>query len=101
MLLCPLLLMGHQLVKQTSQESRSNMKLLSKTEARSKKKRENDALIESNIRLRKFHKDITTKLNNVKDSYDPEKLEKLKDFEKFCEDLKTKRTKILEELYGS
>lgn len=76
------------------------MKLLSKTAARSKKKRENDELIESNIRLRKFHQDITTKLNEIKDNYDGDKIEKLREFEQFCKDIEVKRGKVLEELAG-
>lgn len=74
------------------------MRLLSTTAAKSIKKRENDALVDSNIRLRKFHQEITTKLNNVKDNYDGDKLEKLREFEQFCKDLEAKRSKVLEEL---
>jgi len=74
------------------------MKLLSKTSAKSKAKLENDALIDSSIRLKKYHQDLTTKLNNVKDNYDGDKLEKLREFEQFCKDIEVKRTKVLEEL---
>lgn len=74
------------------------MKLLSTKDARSKKKLENDALVDSNIRLRKYHTDITTKLNNVKDSYDGDKLEKLREFEQWSKGLAVKRAKLLEEL---
>lgn len=76
------------------------MKLLSSTTARSKRKQENDALVDSNVRLRKFHRDITEKLNTVKDNYEPEKLQKLREFETFCKDIEVKRHKILTELAG-
>jgi hypothetical protein len=74
------------------------MKLLTQKEAKSKKKQENDALVDSNVRLRKYHSEIITKLNNVKDNYDTDKLQKLEEFEKFCKDIEIKRTKLLEEL---
>jgi len=74
------------------------MKLLSIKDAKSKAKLENDALIDSSIRLKKYHQDLTTKLNNLKDNYDGDKLEKLREFEQFCKDIEVKRTKVLEEL---
>lgn len=74
------------------------MKLLSVKEARSKKKQENDALIDSNVRLRKYYQTIIEKLNNVRDTYEPEKLKKLDDYEKFCANISEKRSKLLEEL---
>lgn len=74
------------------------MKLLSRTEASSKKKLENESLIESNIRLRKYHTEIVQKLNTVKEDYEPEKLEKLREFETFCRDLDVKRETLLKEL---
>ena len=73
------------------------MKLLSKTEVDSSLKKENEQLIESNIRLRKFWKDITEKLNTARDNYDPQKMAKLKDFEAFCKDLLFKKEKLLQE----
>lgn len=76
------------------------MKLLSITEARSKKKLENDSLVESNIRLREYWKGITQKLNTVKEDYSQDKLQKLKEFELFCKDLQVKKSKVLEELAG-
>lgn len=72
-------------------------KLLDKKSATSKLKQDNDTLIESNIRLRKYYADITKKLNGLKDSYDPEKLAKLEEFEKFSKDLLAKKAKLLEE----
>ena len=74
------------------------MKLMSTKEAKSTKKRENDALIDSNIRLRAYHKTITDKLNTLKDNYDGDKLEELRKFETFCGDLTIKREKVLKEL---
>lgn len=74
------------------------MKLLTPSLARSKKKLENEGLVESNIRLRKYHKDITQKLNNIKEDYEPEKLNKLREFETFCRDLDVKRETLLKEL---
>jgi len=74
------------------------MKLLSTTDARNKKKLENDALIDSNIRLREYYQGITQKLNTIKESYEPDKLQKLKEFEQFCKDLEVRREKVLTEL---
>lgn len=71
------------------------MKLLSKTEADSSLKKENEQLIESNIRLRKFWNDINFKLNNARENYDPQKMAKLKDFEAFCKELMAKKEKLL------
>ena len=76
------------------------MKLLPKTEARSRAKLENEELIASNIRLRQYLQGITQKLNNVKDSYEPEKVQKLQEFERFCKELEVQRTKLLTELAG-
>jgi hypothetical protein len=74
------------------------MRLMPKTEARSKAKLENEELIASNIRLRQYWQSINTKLNNVRESYEPEKLQKLNEFERFCKDLEAQRTKLLTEL---
>jgi hypothetical protein len=74
------------------------MKLLSKQSATSKLKQDNDNLIETNIRLRKFWSEITQKLNLAKDNYNTEKLQKLKEFEVFCKDILIKKSKLLEEL---
>ena len=73
------------------------MKLLSKTDAGNSLKKENEQLIESNIRLRKFWNEITQKLNDVRDNYEPEKMAKLKEFEQFCKDLLIKKEKLLQE----
>lgn len=71
---------------------------MSQKEAKSRKKLENEALIDSNIRLRTYHQDITKKLNTIKENYEPDKLQKLQEFEEFCKDLQVKREKVLSEL---
>lgn len=72
-------------------------KLLDKKSAISQAKKDNDELIESNIRLRKYYADIVQKLNVLKDNYEPDKIQKLKEFEQFSIDLSQKRMKLLEE----
>lgn len=74
------------------------MKLLTKQEATSKKKQENDALIESNIRLRQKEKDILGKLNGLKTNYDPEKIKAFQEYQTYMEDLNGKKSKALAEL---
>ena len=74
------------------------MKLLSKNEAHSAKKIENDDLIGMNVRLREYMQKATLRLNTLKDSYAPDKMAKLKEFEEFCADLQVKRSKLLKEL---
>ncbi len=73
------------------------MKLLSKTHAQSKIQKENDQLLETNIRLRGYERKIIDRLNTVKDSYEPDKLLKLKEFEQFVKELNAKKIKLLEE----
>ena len=74
------------------------MRLLDKKEAESSIKRDNDELVSSNIRLRKLWQEITNKLNTVKESYEPQKIKKLEEFESFCGDILKKKAKLLEEL---
>lgn len=74
------------------------MKLLRKQEAKSRIKKENEELIETNIRLRKYYKSILKKLDTIKEDYSPEKVKKLEEFEKFCADLNKKKAKLLEGL---
>lgn len=74
------------------------MQLLDSTIAQSKKKLENDALVDSNVRLRKYYSTIVQKLNTVKESYEPDKLQKIKEFENFCKELQGKRETLLKEL---
>ena len=74
------------------------MRLLTKTKARRGIKRENEVLIESNLRLDDYHKLITHKLNTIKDDYEPEKLKMLEEFEAFCVEQQVKREKVLGEL---
>ena len=76
------------------------MKLLSKSAADSKLKRDNDSLVEINIRLRKYEKEITTRLNNIRDTYEPEKLQRLKEYEAYCKDILEKKAQLLEEFTG-
>ena len=76
------------------------MKLLSKNEAQSSLRKDNDELLETNIRLRHFERTVTQKLNHIKETYEPEKLAKLKEFEQFCKELAVKRSKLLQELAG-
>jgi hypothetical protein len=74
------------------------MKLLDQKQAQSNLKTQNDELIGTNIRLRRFWQEITQKLNTIRENYDPDKLKRLKDFEQFCKDLIIKKSKMLEEL---
>ena len=74
------------------------MKLLQKSEAHLKIKKDNEELVEMNIRLRKYLKDITERLNTIKDDYKPDKVKKLRDFEEFCADIQARKSKLLEEL---
>lgn len=74
------------------------MKTLSKVSAQAKIKQDNDALIATNIRLRKYESDIIARLNSIKETYEPEKLERLKEFERFCKDIQAKESKLLLEL---
>ena len=74
------------------------MKLLPKQEAKSRIKKENEELIDANIRLRKQYKNILKKLDTIKDDYTPEKVKRLEDFEKFCIDIQQKESKLLQNL---
>lgn len=76
------------------------MKLLSKQSATSKLKQDNDNLVETNIRLRKFEGEVIRRLNTAKENYEPEKMAALKEFELFCKDILTKKALLLKELNG-
>lgn len=76
------------------------MKLLDRKTAQSKIQKDNDTLVESNIRLRGYYQEITKKLNIVKDSYEPDKLLKLKEFEAFVKDIQAKKSRLLQELHA-
>ena len=76
------------------------MKLLSKSSAHAKIKKENEELIETNIRLRGIEKKIRERLNTIKEDYTPDKVKRLKEFEDFCLDLNKKKSVFLEELAG-
>lgn len=71
------------------------MKLLSKPELKSKLHKQNEDLIETNIRLRKIHQELLTGINSVKKVNDKDK--ELQDFNKFCEELIQKKSKLLKE----
>ena len=73
------------------------MRLLAKKDADNKLRKENEELIDTNIRLRKSYTDIVKRLNTIKENYEPDKLKKLKEFEDFCKDLQVKKSKLLEE----
>jgi hypothetical protein len=74
------------------------MKLLNKTEAESSKKKENDLLIESNLRLKQIEISIKRRIERAKSNFDPEKLKALVDFEKFTEELNQKKSLMLKEM---
>lgn len=71
------------------------MKLLSKPELKSKLHKQNEDLIETNVRLRKIHQELLTGINSVKKANDKDK--ELQDFSKFCEELNQKKSKLLKE----
>lgn len=74
------------------------MKLLPTKEAKDKLRKENDDLIETNLRLRGYESQVKKRLGALKEDYEPDKLAKLKEFEAFCKDLITKKGKLLKEL---
>lgn len=76
------------------------MKLLSKTSAHAEIKKENEVLIDTNIRLRKIEKEIRERLNTIKEDYAPDKVKRLQEFERFCKGINDKKSKLLEELSG-
>lgn len=73
------------------------MKLLNPQEAHIRVKKDNETLIESNIRLRQYFKNIVQKLNVVKNDYTQDKFTKLRDFDEFVSDLTIKKAKLLKE----
>lgn len=74
------------------------MKLLSRTSANDKIQKDNQDLIETNIRLRKFWQEITQRLNGARENYEPDKLAALREFEAFTKDLLAKKSTLLQEL---
>lgn len=74
------------------------MKLLSRKEAQGSLRKENNDLVDTNLRLRAYEKAITERLQTLKDDYEPEKVAKLKEFEAFVKDITTKKTKLLREV---
>lgn len=74
------------------------MKLLAKSSADRKIKAENDELVDRNIHLRSLEREVVDRLNTVKESYEPDKLAKLKEFELFVKDIGIRKAKLLEEI---
>jgi len=74
------------------------MKLLDKKEAISLKKKENDSLIESNLRLKKTEQVILRRMSVLKENYEPEKVKAYQDYEQFCIEINEKKSKLLKEL---
>ena len=74
------------------------MKLLAKSEAESSLKRENDSLIETNIRLRNYEKAVIERLNKLKENYEPDKVKALQEYEAYCKDILIKKSRLLQEL---
>lgn len=71
------------------------MKLLTKPELKSNLHKQNEDLIETNIRLRKIYQELLTGINSIKRVYDKDK--ELQDFSRFCEELNQKKSKLLKE----
>lgn len=73
------------------------MKLLSKTDVKSRLKKENDELLDTNIRLKKAHKTLLDSQNSTKVDYSPDKAKILKEFDSFVNELNRKKAKLLKE----
>jgi hypothetical protein len=74
------------------------MELLSKQSAQTKIKKDNEQLVDMNLRLRKYFSAIKTQFNTLKDNYEPDKVKKLEEFNRFCSDIDHKKSLKLEEL---
>ena len=74
------------------------MKLLSRPEADSLKKKENEKVLDESVRLQRINKRVRAELTAAKKNYDPEKVKALDDFKAFCRDLDEKKAKKLQEL---
>lgn len=74
------------------------MKLLSRPETDSLKKRENEKVLDESIRLQKFHRKVIADLGNAKRNYDPDKVKALEDFKQFCKGIDEQKSKKLQEL---
>lgn len=74
------------------------MKLLSRPHVENRIRKENDDLISQNIRLREYERVVVERLNNAKESYEPDKVARLRDFELFVKDIVVRKAKLLEEL---
>lgn len=74
------------------------MKLLSRPQAKKSIEKENQDLIESNIRLRKLEKEALSRINSAKSDYSSDKLKVLRDFEVFTKEINEKKSELLKEL---
>lgn len=74
------------------------MKLLSKQEVKSSLAKQNEELLETNLRLRKSIKEATSVMRNVKQDYTEDRAKKLQEFDKFCAELNEKKSKLLGEM---
>lgn len=73
------------------------MKLLAQKDAKASIKKDNESLLESNLRLRRLEKNVLDRLNLAKLNYDPEKVKALEDFDRFCKEIQEKKSKLLAE----
>lgn len=71
------------------------MKLLPRSDIKSKIQKQNDELLIKNSSLRKIHSELLNNINNIKHS---NKDEKTKEFEQFCQDITVKKSILLKEL---
>jgi len=71
------------------------MKLLSKSDVKSKIQKQNDELLIKNADLRKIHLELLRNINDIKYN---NKDEKAKEFEQFCQDITVKKSILLKEL---
>lgn len=72
------------------------MKLLPKSEVKSRIKTDNEEMMALNTRLRKVYADLLAKINNAKTKYSRD--EKVKEYEVFCVDILQKKSALLKEL---
>lgn len=74
------------------------MKLLSKSDIQSSVKKDNEELLETNLRLRKGLIGVIKNINTARTDYSSDKVRALKDFDKFVEELNQKKSNLLKEL---
>jgi len=73
------------------------MKLLDPKQAESSLKKEENELKERNHRLKTYLAGGIKRLNTLKESYEPDKEVKLKEFEAFCQALASKKSELLKD----